>query len=301
MRATESMKLLSGKRLRAAGATLTGVIAAAGCQFDAWQSAGFGRTDFLKKAPFYVDYGARERSPGIDTATTVGCLAIAVDRAGRTVFLDAGGETALQPLLAAMNARLEKGARCKPLAGIPLPEDGAPILYAGSNDGEGASPGHNDDDDQHGQSRMILSIEPPSKEWRADLARVLQENTVQQLLIIRLGLADYPQSSRGVFGKRVILGTGHERPLKFVTPTDQQIPVLQITGLRLDRDGRILRAGAEGIIARESGLVVRMVLRATELLSPEDLRNAVAARRDDLPGRPLTWEVAFDELVARLL
>lgn len=280
---------------------LTGVIAAAGCQLDDWRSgAGMGRTDVLKRAPFYVVYGPREGG-AINAATTVGCFAVSIDRAGRTVFLDAGGEAALQPLLAAMNARLEKGARCKPLTGTSLPEEGAPNLYAGSSDGESASPIHDDDNDQSDQSRMILSVQPPSKAWRAELARVLQENAVQHLLIIRLGLADYPQSAKGVFGKRVILGTGHERDLKFVTPTDQQIPVLQITGLRLDRDGRILRAGAEGIIARESGFVVRMVLRATELLRPEDLRNAVEARRDDLPGRPLKWEVALDELVTSLL
>jgi len=295
------MKLFREKRSRMAGAILTGVVAAAGCQFEEWQSAGFGRTDFLKRAPFYVSYGTKGVSAGANTATTVGCIAIAVDRAGRTVLLDAGGEAALQPLLAAMNTRLEKGQRCKPLAGTSLPEDGAPYLCAGSNNGESTSPAHNDDDDQHDQSRMVLSIQPPSKEWRADLARVLQENAVQQLLIVRLGLADYPQSSKGIFGKRVILGTGHERPLKFVTPTDQQIPVLQITGVRLDRDGRILRAGAEGVIAKESGFVVRMVLRATEVLSPEELQNALWARRTDLPNRPLTWEVAFDELVTRLL
>lgn len=281
---------------------LMGVVAAAGCQLYDWQSSeGMGRTDVLKKAPFYVDYGTkRGGNAGGGTTTTVGCIAIAIDRTGRTFLLDAGGEAALQPLLAAMNARMEKSGRCKPLTEAALPEKGAPVIYAGSNDGEGAAPRYDEGDDGH-ESRMILSVQSPSKSWRTDLARVLQENAVQELLIIQLGLADYPQSSKRVFGKRVILGTGYERELKFLTRTDQQIPVLQVTGMRLDRDGRILRAGAEGIIHRESGFVTRMVLGATELLSPEELHNAPLARREDLPGRPFKWEVALDELVKRLL
>jgi hypothetical protein len=65
-------------------------------------------------------------------------------------------------------------------------------------------------------------------------------------------------------------------------------------------DGRALRIGAEGILARRTPFAAS-VLGAQALVSDEDVERARTARREDLPGRPLVWQVALRTLVAELM
>jgi hypothetical protein len=75
--------------------------------------------------------------------------------------------------------------------------------------------------------------------------------------------------------------------------------VLQLTGALIDPDGRATRIGAEGLYPRRTRLLVSAI-GGQELLSDEDVERLRSERRDDLPGRPLVWQVALRNLVAQL-
>ena len=59
-------------------------------------------------------------------------------------------------------------------------------------------------------------------------------------------------------------------------------------------------AGAEGIIARDTPFLAQVV-GAGKVIDDASLRQVLATeRRTDLPGDPLKWEVALDNLLAQL-
>ena len=62
-----------------------------------------------------------------------------------------------------------------------------------------------------------------------------------------------------------------------------------------------MRAGAEGIAAKDSPFWVQ-VLEAQQAMSNEALHKLLhEERREDLTGNPLKWQVALRNLVAQLL
>ena len=75
--------------------------------------------------------------------------------------------------------------------------------------------------------------------------------------------------------------------------------MLQLTGTLIDRDGRAIRIGAEGLFARRTGVLVTS-LGGQELLTDEDVERVRTVRRDELLGRPLVWQAALRNLVAEL-
>jgi hypothetical protein len=77
------------------------------------------------------------------------------------------------------------------------------------------------------------------------------------------------------------------------------VSVLQLTGALMGPDGLAIRIGAEGLLARRTSLLMSG-LGAQALISDEDVEAIRTARREDLPGKPLVWQVAVRELVAEL-
>jgi hypothetical protein len=65
------------------------------------------------------------------------------------------------------------------------------------------------------------------------------------------------------------------------------------------RDGRAVRIGAEGLVARRTPLLASSA-GAQSLLTDEDVAALRTARRADLPGAPLAWQVALRTLVGEL-
>lgn len=72
------------------------------------------------------------------------------------------------------------------------------------------------------------------------------------------------------------------------------------TAALVERDGRVVRIGAEGFYARRTRLLVSAV-GGQELMSDEDIVAARTLRREDLPGAPVAWKVAMRELVGRVI
>jgi hypothetical protein len=257
-----------------------------------------GQTDRLKGAPFYKTYNKKAT---VGNAAT-GYVAIGFDELTKSEFSYAGREKALQPLAEAMNAYLDSLGWSRRLAGDPLPEKGAPYVYVGSAEGEGAPPEAAMQRNEHDEyPPMVIHIRKPSKAWRAALGASVEANQVEYILLIKLGFSEYPKADKGMFGKKVVLGTGYEEGIKFLSAVDKPVEVLQVTGMLLDREGNIVRAGAEGIAAKDSPFWVQ-VLEAQQAMSNEALHKLLhEERREDLTDKPLKWQVALRNLAAQLL
>lgn len=135
----------------------------------------------------------------------------------------------------------------------------------------------------------------------AAAARLMAEQELEYLVVVNLAVSQYPKGRSGVFAKNVLLGTGHERPVKFVTAEDKLLQVLQVTGVIVNAEGQVVRAGAEGILARDTPFIAQVV-ELEKMLDDEALAAALdGERREDLPGAPLSLEVAVDNLVGQLL
>ena len=75
--------------------------------------------------------------------------------------------------------------------------------------------------------------------------------------------------------------------------------VLQFTGALIDREGRAVRIGAEGIVAQRSPLAAS-ALGAQRMIVDADVDQARTLRRADMPGQPLAWRVALCHLVLQV-
>jgi len=75
--------------------------------------------------------------------------------------------------------------------------------------------------------------------------------------------------------------------------------VVQLTGAVVGRDGKAVRIGAEGMMAKRTNIGLS-ALGAQMLVSNDDIEKLRSARREDLPGQPLVWQVALRTLVGQL-
>lgn len=147
---------------------------------------------------------------------------------------------------------------------------------------------------------MRLAVARPSADWVAWLAAAMGGAAVERALVITLEIGQYRIRQSGLRGdKRVDLGSAHTASLPWLTSLETPVHVLQLTGALVGRDGRAVRIGAEGLLARRTSLPASS-LGAERLITDEEIAQLREARRDDLPGRPLVWQVALRTLVAQL-
>ena len=254
-----------------------------------------GQTSRLKGAPFYKSYSKKIALKG----ASISYLPVGIDKTTRSEFYFSGRKNMLLPLAEAINAYTDSLSGSN-LSVIPaLPSKGTPSVYIGSSEGEGAPPAAAEMRVEHDKyPPMIIHTENASKEWRQALKAVAQ---AQYVLSINIGFAHYPKADRGIFGKKVVLGTGYEHNIRFLSAIDKPVEVLQITGILLDREGNILRAGAEGMFHEDSPFWVQ-VLEMEKSMDDNTLRRILEQeRRDDLPDRPLVWQTALKNLLEQLL
>ena len=254
-----------------------------------------GQTSRLKGAPFYKSYSKQIAVHGAG----IGYLPVGIDKMTRDEFHFSGREKMLLPIAEAMTAYIDSAFGDKFTAIAPLPDKGAPFVYVGSSEGEGAPPAAAEMRLEHDKyPPMIIHIENGSKAWRKALEAEAQ---TQYVLAINIGFAHYPKADRGMFGKKVVLGTGYEHSIRFLSAEDKPVEVLQVTGMLLDREGKILRAGAEGMFHEDSPFWVQ-VLEMEKSMDDNTLHRILKEeRRDDLPERPLVWQAALKNLLEQLL
>lgn len=251
------------------------------------------RTDLLGDPPFVLKFDEFPAPAG-----AVVLAPVTLDRVTLQEVVVPASAAALAPIAAAMDARLA-AMDCCALSTAPTTEDGAPWVYVGSAGGETAPPEANQFIEDYDKfPPMVLHLEYPSAAWQAALAA---QPAAPAYLWIRLALVDYPGADQGLFGKKVVLGERHEVKRPFLRAELQPIQVLQVTGALLAPDGRVIAAGAEGIHAVDTEFKAQIFGLQKELDPREIEAIAHELRRDDLPGRPLNWEAALDNLVYRLL
>ncbi|HEX6059386.1 MAG TPA: hypothetical protein VFZ11_10265 [Gemmatimonadaceae bacterium] len=150
------------------------------------------------------------------------------------------------------------------------------------------------------RNRMRLAVGRPSPEWVAWEQGALADAGASRALVLTLEVGQYWPYQANIRGsKEIELGTNHVVGLPWLTAVDAPVSVLQITGALMDSTGLAIRIGAEGLVARRTGLLMSG-LGAQALISDEDVEAIRTARRENLPGQPLTWQVALRNLVAEL-
>jgi len=273
---------------------LAAAVLVSGCA--ALDERAVAQTQRLEEGEFYAYVGDGVRQD-VDPAVL---LPVALDPE-LTSSLGYGQRSAeLAPLVAAMNARLQGLGCCRYVTGAALPP-AAPWVYVGSADGEFAPAEAQEQVFPHDQfPPMVMHVRKPSSAWSEAMAALLAREGARYAVVVSLGVSQYPKGRAGAFGKKVVLGTGYQEPVEFLTAEDKLLEVLQLTGVLVDAQGRVVRAGAEGILARDTPFAAQ-VFDVSKVLDDRTLERVLTReRRKDLPGDPLKWEVALGNLLAQL-
>ncbi len=229
---------------------------------------------------------------------------IAYQRGGsQEEFFDPEGEpgTPVAGLLREMNAYLDSLGESVRLA-VPEPQPGTrPDVYFGCEQNPGGEcVADSRDVAVQGRPWMKLAVGRPSQSWVVPVRRSLDRAGAGGTLVITLEVGPYWTRQKDFLGrKEVRLGDGYDVPVPWLTSLDQPVSVLQLTGALVGPDGRAVRIGAEGLVARRTSLLVGAV-GGQALIRDEDVESLRTKRRDDLPGRPLVWQEALRSLVAEL-
>lgn len=263
-------------------------------------AAAIAETHRLDEAPYYVEL----RQPQPPRGSCARVLPVTLDRELTQQFGYGGRAREFEPIVAALNAALARrpsDACVGPFAGAPALAGQSPRVFVGSAESEyapaeGAAQRLPTDRFQP----MILHVERPSAEWKQALAPAITQATAPYAVQVQLGVSQYMKGYSGVFRKEVVLGTGYRVPIKFLTAEDKPVEVLHLTGVLVDASGQPVRAGAEGIVLRDTPFLAQTV-DATRAFDSDELAGVLSqARRTDLPGAPLALDVALDNLLAQL-
>lgn len=215
---------------------------------------------------------------------------------------ESGEGSALGILLEEMNRYLDglgmsMASTAGPIAGETPPDVRFGCEPVGFQDCDSDS----DDIAVQGKPWMLLAVGRPSPGWIGEVATALAEEGRELALVVTLEIGQYWTHQKNLLGsKEVRLGTGHSQDVPWLTSLDQPVQVLQLTGALMTPDGKAVRIGAEGLVARRTNIVLSG-FGAQRLISDETVRELRESRREDLPGSPLVWEVALRNLVSGLV
>lgn len=251
----------------------------------------------LKKNDFYRTF---EKKKKVTDSSRLVHAPLMFDKEMNEEFFYQGRETILQPLMDAMNQHLDSLVWSQPLTGS-VPEKGLPWVFVGSSEAETAPPATMmmmEDHDEY--PPMALYLDKPSKDWKKAFSQLMAEQQADYAILVWIGLSEYPKADKGMFKKKVILGTNYEREIRFLSAVDKPVEVLQLTGVLLDKEGNVVRAGAEGFLHEDSPFWVQAIDAGTTVDDNAIQKLFTEERREDLPGQPLTWKVAVENLVGQL-
>ncbi|MBA3853163.1 MAG: hypothetical protein C0503_02040 [Gemmatimonas sp.] len=271
----------------------------------------------LSRPPWYA--GARA-TPVATAGARVGVAPIAYQKQdihGEVFDPSGAAGSPMAQLLAEMNAYLDSLTAANGSAPVRLLEGGAagarPAMRGTPPDvrfgclREGNLPAN--DCEARGDSvlgrdanlnQMKLEVGRPSAEWTSWFSEETANSGVEHALVITIELGEYIVRQRGFRSlKYVELGSNHRQDLPWLTSLERPVQVLQLTGALVGRDGKALRIGAEGIVAKRSGIVASG-FGLTALITDDDVAALRTLRRGDLPGRPLAWQEALRTLVKEL-
>jgi hypothetical protein len=272
------------------------VAAAAGCSTTgATFGSGVGDA-MLQRPPYYA--GAATR---LDAKPIVR-LPVAWQRGASDspIFEPKSDEDSeVAALLADMNRYLDSLQLSAPIKrSVSLPAGTPPDVIFG------CQARHGDDCEEEvdqKSARMRLAVGRPSGDWVSEAARTADASGASHVLVITLEAGQYYLRQKGWQGRKVVeLGTDYSVSLPWLTSLEQPVNVIQLTGALLDRNGKAVKIGAEGLLAKRTPLLVSAI-GAQSLVSDDDVRALRHAKREDLPGRPLVWQQGLKMLVEKLV
>ena len=263
----------------------------------ALHAAVVAETHRLGDAPYYVDVVRRPPAPG----TCAIVLPATPDPEFSPTFGYEKRVGELEPLIAAVNARISSKLGCVRAVQEMPASAGAPRVYVGSAESDYA-PIDVGDERVPGDrfAPMVLYLARPGTEWRQEVAGILARTGADHAIALQVGVSQYMKGYSGVFRKEVALGTGYRKPVKFLTAEDKPVEVLHLTGVLVDAQGKVMRAGAEGVTLRDTPFLAQSIEVSRFFDDREIARVLTDERRDDLPGAPLAIDIALDNLLAQL-
>lgn len=270
------------RRAYLALAVLTAACASAGSSVN----NGVAVKEF-KKPPFYA--GAT-----VPNVAGVAYLPVRYQAERTDPKGDAGSPAAA--LVTEMNAYLDSIAT--PARLLPnITEVGTPpdVHFGCGTLGDCASGG-----DENADHHLRLWVGRPSPDWIGWIGAALDSASHDKVLVITMEFGEYWPRQKGLsLGKEVRLGTGYSVGVPLLTSLEHTIYVVQLTGVLVGRDGRAIRIGAEGMLAKPTPIVLS-ALDVGLGIRDGDIERLRTLRRDDLPGQPLVWQVALRNLVSQL-
>ncbi|MEE4310987.1 MAG: hypothetical protein V2J62_03895 [candidate division KSB1 bacterium] len=252
-------------------------------------------TKHVNKAPYYE--GTLKTMP-----LKVVHFPVSADNRLRNAFMDRDRRFVLEPLIWEMNKYLDSLKISTAIPALDLKQDEAPDIYVGNEYADFAPTNRIGVDEDESSTVMVVYKYDPSKTWKEMLKGAMIRHEADHVLFITIGFSEYFLRHKNIFGKVVLdLGTGHQTTASWFTDMETPAEVLHVAGALLNREGKIVRAGAEGIVAKKTGFFTN-ALGMRDILSEEDLKKILQSeKRTDLPGKPLKWKVALNNLVAQLM
>lgn len=252
----------------------------------------------LDKAPFYKTF---DKNTKLTVEAAVLHLPVQIDNMTREEFFYQGREEALQPLIAVFDQYLDSLSWSPRLSPESLPGKGTPTLFVGSSESVIAPPSAEMLREEFDKfPPMVMHVDKPGKSWKTVLEQKLTERKAEYILVFWIGFNEYPKANKGLFKKKVVLGTDYESEIRFLSGELEPVEVLQISGMLLDKKGEIIRAGAEAFLYEDSPFWVQIFGARTAIDDSTLQKSITEIRRDDLPGRPPAWRVAIYNLVQQL-
>ncbi len=259
------------------------------------------RTDRLKNGSFYKTY-ERESLP--EPGAVIGILPVTVQPNLEDFDFKYHRE---DPLLSELSDTLNlKVISLLPDAKILgyslLDQNGMPGIYVGSSEGDNAPDGaFIEQGAMEKYPPMVIYYDKPGKNWKAEASELTEAEDIDFILRVWISFAQYPKSDKGLVKRKVVLGTNYEKEVRFFSSEDKPLEVLQLAGYIADKNGNVIRAGAEGVIHNDTPFWLQ-VLDVQELIDNETISRLFSdERREDLPGDPLTLDVALKNLLSQLL
>ncbi len=257
----------------------------------------FSTQVILDKPPYYWKSFSKLETQGL----TVGHLPVMVDNV--TYRSETGADW--RPLIDAMNDYLAAQEWTVAMDPIGLPRGKKPEFYIGNADMMGAplnsetlrSEDADEDDPVFGMYKR-----DGAQAWKNALMAQAKEKGVDAIVFIQVGLSEYFVRQKNLLGgKELFVGTGYRIPVKWLTSLDDPVEVLHVTGILMDKTGKVYRVGAEGILAAKTAGFFESIIDLRNSLTGEAIRNVTTEqKRKDLTGEPLNYQIALQNLVANL-
>ena len=206
---------------------------------------------------------------------------------------------ALAALLDSLRVEIDRLGLTRPLAGGDWPMRDAPDVRFGARRGGTAKDGTPlaaDEIDTSEPRRMTFDVEGPGRAWKDRVSRAAGDS-VGAILVVQLGFSEHWVRQTGWKGSKAIEhGTDRQMPVQWLTSLDDPVQVLELTGAILEPSGKVLRVGAEGLLARRTGMGASS-LGAQEVLTEPELESLATPVEGGAP----VWRAALRTLVEGLL